>query len=776
MNDVLKETRSLYDLGFAIHWLHSKSKRPTEKNWTKGNRKSWDELKRLYRPGFNVGVRLGTASKLSDGRYLGAVDCDVKSTDPRHLGEMTTALAKLGIQDAPSVVSGRGNGSRHLYVATNSPLAPRRYMQSGEKVAVLMPSVRSTPAEIRILGTQKTAKGYRLRPAWEISIMGEGQQVVLPSSIHPDSGKPYRWKTKPEKPSGIPLLRDIPTNATKSIAGTADGGRDERFIPCDVDLLCDSRGVPDRLSDLILSGRGCTDRSVALFGAARDLARLGFSENEILSVLSDRTTFLGNCAYDHVGSGSRARAVKWLRRYTTAKGVAEVKEEKSLVADSLPVIDLAQAEKEVVAAGFDPFVKSDRKEVDWRRDLDRTGKDGLGPPKPSLNNTLLILRNAVSFELVIRNRFSYCDLYGLDTPWGGKKGAAIRDTDCNLIREWVADSYRFDPGPHVVAALDVIAEANAFHPVKNYLDGLEWDGVERINGWLKNHLGARGSDEYLAEVFRKWMVAAVARIYEPGTQFDWMLIFEGIQGTGKSTFFRNLAGGEYFSDWLDDLRGKDAAQGLRGVWIHEMGELASLKKTEVETVKAFLSRRVDRYRPTFGKLEVMAPRQCVFAGSTNRSEYLRDDTGNRRFVIVRVGNKFDHEANNSNRDQLWAEAKALYEIGEPLELSETVRNQAAKTQASRIVEDDSVIMGQILLKWRQDVEEQTDGNSVFDFERLRLPELFEEHGPFFGKWRLSEMTVRNAAKALKALGSKRKRSTKGVHIWVCKKWQNMASL
>jgi predicted P-loop ATPase len=219
------------------------------------------------------------------------------------------------------------------------------------------------------------------------------------------------------------------------------------------------------------------------------------------------------------------------------------------------------------------------------------------------------------------------------------------------------------------------------HPVRDYLNGLNWDGAPRLDGWLSKYLGVEESN-YSYAVGARWMLSAIARIYRPGAKADCCLILEGPQGIKKSTALRTLAG-EYFTDELADLGSKDAALQIRGVWIVEISELDSLVRSEIASIKAFMSRSADRFRPPFGKHVVECPRQCVFAGTVNHTEYLRDETGARRFWPVLCGS-IDIEALARDRDQLWAEARHRYSSGEKwwLDTSALV-GIAAEEQAAR---------------------------------------------------------------------------------------------
>ncbi|MDA8229701.1 MAG: virulence-associated E family protein, partial [Magnetospirillum sp.] len=199
------------------------------------------------------------------------------------------------------------------------------------------------------------------------------------------------------------------------------------------------------------------------------------------------------------------------------------------------------------------------------------------------------------------------------------------------------------------------------HPVREYLQSLRWDGVPRLETWAITYLGA--ADTRLNRAFGSlWMISGIARIMRPGAKADHMLILEGAQGAKKSTALKVLAGSDWFTDELAEIGSKDAAQQMRGVWIIEIAELDALGRADVSRIKSFLSRTNDRYRPPYERYVVDVPRQCVFAGSVNPDTYLRDETGNRRFWPIRCG-RIDIDALRRDRDQLWAEAMAMYAQG-----------------------------------------------------------------------------------------------------------------
>ena len=335
----------------------------------------------------------------------------------------------------------------------------------------------------------------------------------------------------------------------------------------------------------------------------------------------------------------------------------------------------------------------DTESGDWRTLLTYQPKTSI--LENSVWNEMLILNNDPDFMGFAYNelakRVQVTGKVAWDRPPDNK---FWRDADTAQLKALIDIRYvAFSSRNHDVSFIKV-ADDRRFHPIRDYLNGLPpWDEVKRIETLLARCLQADDTP-YVRAVTRKTFAAAVARIYKPGTKFDSVLVFDGVQGIGKSTFFKDLVGDEFYSETLSltDMDDKSGAEKLQGFWVVEIGELAGMKKADIEKVKAFLSTSDDKYRPSYGKTVESHPRQCIIIASVNGERgYLRDITGNRRFWIVKVHQEEQLKKWNFTaevRDQIWAEAKTIWENGEKLYIEACLSKEAEEAQRDAMEVDE----------------------------------------------------------------------------------------
>lgn len=355
------------------------------------------------------------------------------------------------------------------------------------------------------------------------------------------------------------------------------------------------------------------------------------------------------------------------------------------------VAERLEGAKEVFKA---PVEEPEEDELDWTKKLKLNKSGGV---EATTENIHLILENdpRVSGALA-RNDFTNRLCIIADTPWrkceDKVNGVAWTDMDDSALRHYIETLYGISNQTKIADALNVSMLSHAFHPVRSYLQGLEWDEVPRGERLFVNYLGAE-DNLYVRTVTRKWLTAAVARIMRPGVKFDNMIVLVGAQGIGKS-YLGNRLGRGWFSDTFSTLSGKEAFEQLKGSWIIEMGELSVMKKAEVESVKLFISKQEDNYRAAYGRHAQVNKRQCVFYGTTNDDSFLRDRTGNRRFWPVgcdarrRSGDVF--RLTDGEVDQIWAEAVSWFKGGEGLYLPSEVAALAAEEQDKYMLYDPRV--------------------------------------------------------------------------------------
>jgi predicted P-loop ATPase len=326
---------------------------------------------------------------------------------------------------------------------------------------------------------------------------------------------------------------------------------------------------------------------------------------------------------------------------------------------------------------------------------------------PLLANAITLLRTHSAWQGVLGlNEFSLYTIICKPTPWGKAAGENWSDVDDIRTAEWLQHHYILVNQQVASAAVQAVAEENKFHPVKEYLTALKWDGVKRLRVWLPIYLGVNQTP-FVEAVGIRWLISAVARIFRPGCQADHTLLLEGPQGIKKSTALRTLAGPEWFTDHISDLDSKDSRLELHGVWIVELAELASIKRSLNDKVKSFLTATSDNFRPPYGRRTIHVPRSNVFAGSVNDATPFTDETGNRRFWPVRCG-LIDIAALSRDRDQLWAEALTLFRDGEHWWLDTDELNRLASDEQEARYE--AGVWDEVILAWLENPVQRNEYN------------------------------------------------------------------
>lgn len=327
-----------------------------------------------------------------------------------------------------------------------------------------------------------------------------------------------------------------------------------------------------------------------------------------------------------------------------------------------------------------------------------------GALEKSIENVCIILENDPRFAgKIYRDDFTHAPMVAAPLPWPSSAEYPRKwdDTDRAFLLKTMEKALNFKVQAHLDAAMEVVAATHAVHPVRAYLNSLKWDSVPRLDRIFIDYLGAADT-EYVRAVSRKAFVAAVARVFVPGIKYDTMLILVGAQGKGKSTVLAKM-GGAWFSDSLGSMDGDKAMESIQGKWILEIPELQAMARTEVNAIKGFMTKRDDHFRAAYGHYTATHKRQCVFFGTTNDHDCLRDSTGGRRFWPVDI----DQQARTKNvftdldaeRDQLWAEAVMWWRMGETVYLPAEVEAVAAEVQEThREVDPWEAIIAEFLEK------------------------------------------------------------------------------
>lgn len=730
---LLDQVLPFREAGFALHWLKPNSKAPLAEGWSTAPVLDADGLRRTFRPGNNVGVRLGEPSQVGGG-YLHALDIDIRESE--HAAEAWAAVRELlgdiDLDTLPMVASGSGGDSRHLYFVTDRPFYSR-------KLAV---------SEGKIRRFDKARKKGVWSYEWEIELFGTGKQVAIPPSVHPETGRRYTW----ERSFDFDLLDlgiapTVPAERlekiTEAVTDTYDYEAVEPLTFKEGQLEKELADVPDdRIDDYhdwVTLGQALHHQ----FGGSRYGYDLWVEQSK-RSEKFDEKDMRGKWR----GFGrSRRRPVTMA---TVRQWVLDHRRQEFIDSFDDAFDDLDEPETDDTPSPDIDDLLGDTETTD---PLDAPVDDPLDAPvklpwfslldinadtgaiRPHLHNVALMVRNdpriagvpefnLFTGEIVQRKSIAEksasrknsakpvsqlrAHLWEVEDEVNGSLWDDTRDNDIRRVFE--APSTQGGYGIKVTdrdlgAGVDIVARENEFHPVREYLEALEWDGVARVERLFVDFLGAP-DNPYTRDIARLTLLAAVTRVFEPGHKFDYACIIEGIQGRGKSTFIEIL-GRKWYAELDGDFHdAKQMVELMQGAWIMEIPELSGFNRADVRAIKAFISRKKDRARLAYARRVTEFRRQCIFIGSTNDREYLKDDTGGRRFWPVFCSvTAIDFKGLDAIADQLWAETLHLYREMRaaqprgtlPLTLRNPISRQiATQMQETRRVEGaDDALIGRI---------------------------------------------------------------------------------
>lgn len=412
--------------------------------------------------------------------------------------------------------------------------------------------------------------------------------------------------------------------------------------------------------------------------------------------------------------------------------------------------------------------------LSYKTEYDKNGNEKGRKLLQTVRNFEIIMENDSRFSGKIKfDEFSNQDYLIGEIPWEPEIcNRAWSSHDDSALFSIIQTDYGMTSRQDYFDAIKNVSMRYKFHPVRDVLDSLEWNKEEHIRGLLPDYLGAEDT-EYTYQVMRLWMLGAVARVYQPGCKFDYTMIFQGKQGIGKSTFLKLLAlNDNWFNDSLDSLDSDKAAQSLMGSWIVELAELKSLARTAggVESVKRFLTAVQDKYRVPYERRADIFLRQCVFAGTTNKSDFLQDETGNRRFLIIQTGineptkSLFVPQA-IENMKAAWAQAVHIWKTEKPdLILPDSCRDEARRLQDESMADDGKVgIITQFLENkqrtcvleiWKEALEEngrpqKWQSSEIMDivlsipgWEKMKNTSTFGQYGKQKGLQKVNQVSTK----------------------------------
>lgn len=705
---VQADAQSLLALGFSVHWLHKKQKRPMGNDWQNAPVPTAQQLAAGYVSGSNLGVRLGEPSRVADSLYLHVIDVDIRVAD-----QAEDALAALrevlpvNPDTLPMVRSGSGGASFHLYFVSDKPFRSKMLAHSD--------------------GKHRSADGV-WHFDFECELFGTGKQVVLPPSIHP-SGKPYVW-VRPfdafEMEFEGAYTIDSDDLAKLAVIEHSDF-QYESVPPLDfkagrMESLLDDVPVSDlHYDDWLRLGQALHHQ----LGGTEEGFQLWLKHTERSDKHDGRTATVRTMRMKWRSFGKyRGRPVtmatisQWAQEARLEAMVDEFDDLED-VEDGEGTVPGSKHKTDTCAVGgtddddfsglfdapsasrgdngdsggagdadeSDPFTPEPG--IKWQSLLDVSEEGGI---KGTLHNIALIVENDSRTKGIIRKNVFAEKLVQVGTPGTltRRKKAAKPTIQLNTEIWKVRDPINGDPwnddrdsllrrmieapktqggyglkvsDRDLSSAIDIVAAENVFHPVRDYLTGVKWDGKPRMETLFIDFIKTP-DNAYYRSIARLFLIAAVARVFEPGMKFDHVPIIEGMQGRRKSTFIKIL--GKHWSSELDGDFADDRVmiEKMLGSWVAELPELSAFSKAEVNHIKAFVSRQEDRARLAYDRRVTIFLRQCVFMGSTNDKKYLKDETGGRRFWPVECNMGYDEEIDTERLegdiDQIWAETYAAY--------------------------------------------------------------------------------------------------------------------
>lgn len=504
------------------------------------------------------------------------------------------------------------------------------------------------PADIAVRNALKEYPG--------IEFKSYGQQVVGAGSIHPDTGKEYQLLNKPFAPQEAPeaLLNAIKRAEIELDTNTVDFSDSEQNILRYIKYL--------QSADAAIEGQGGDTQTFKTACRGRDFA------------LSAQKTF-------------ELMAEHWNPRCVPVWELEDLKKK----VDNAYTYNADKVGKNTAENDFKDFSIEEDTLGENEESLVWDVNKRTNELKPTIRNVVnyLLCKQYPFLGILKYNEFTNDIMFTKPAPWhNGKKLGTWTDSDAINLKYWLSKVRFFNVSTVLChEAAIVAAEKFKFHPVRDYLKELEWDGVPRIDTWLTTYAGV-DDNVYTRAVGAKTLVGAVARIFNPGVKFDTMLVLEGEQGIGKSTLI-SILGGEFYGDIGITDNDKDTIDAMRGNWIIEVSEMVCSRKVDTDKLKSFLSKTTDRVRLAYRRNAEDYPRQSIFIGTINPEEgsgYLKDTTGNRRFWPVTC-KKVDFEGLKAVRDQLLAEAKSRYFRGEKLYLEDSIARIAHEETERRRQKD-----------------------------------------------------------------------------------------